>query len=111
MRRTLLALLVASAATAQVPTPESVFGHKVGADFKLIDYDESIRYFQQLAAKSDRIRLLEVGKTSTGLVILQATEQKNLPLCTVYIVLSPLSWWIDGTPSPSHTLCEVKYGH
>ena len=51
---------------AQIPTPESVFGFKVGADFKLIDYDESIRYFQQLAQKSDRIKLVDVGKTSTG---------------------------------------------
>src|SRR5206468_8702219 len=51
---------------AQIPTPESVFGFRVGADFKLIDYDESIRYFQQLAQKSDRIKLLDVGKTSTG---------------------------------------------
>jgi hypothetical protein len=63
---TALAFACASSAAAQVPTPESVFGHRVGADFKLIDYDESIRYFQQLAAKSDKIKLLDVGKTSTG---------------------------------------------
>src|SRR5437762_12761768 len=62
----LAAFLVSAPSAAQVPTPESVFGHKVGADFKLIDYDESIRYFQQLAAKSDRIKLTDVGKTSTG---------------------------------------------
>src|SRR5258706_3560741 len=70
LKRTLALLLasisVASAAAAQVPTPESAFGYKVGADFHLIDYDESIRYFQQLAAKSDRIKLIDVGKTSTG---------------------------------------------
>ncbi|MEK7401548.1 MAG: M14 metallopeptidase family protein [Gemmatimonadota bacterium] len=58
--------VLGSVAVAQVPTPESVFGHKVGADFKLIDYDESIRYFQQLVATSDRIKLVEVGKTSSG---------------------------------------------
>jgi len=62
-----LTLLLASASLgAQIPTPESAFGHPVGADFKLIDYDESIRYFQQLAGKSDRIKLVDVGKTSTG---------------------------------------------
>jgi hypothetical protein len=59
-------VVVASSLGAQVPSPESVFGFKVGADFKLIDYDESIRYFQQLAQKSDRIKLVDVGKTSTG---------------------------------------------
>src|SRR4051794_29875901 len=62
----LAAMLVPAILRAQLPTPESSFGHSVGADFKLIDYDESIRYFQQLAARSDRIRLVDVGKTSTG---------------------------------------------
>src|SRR3954468_14795228 len=68
MKRALLAafLLVPTGLASQVPTPESVFGFKVGADFKLIDYDESIRYFQQLAAKSDRIKLVDVGKASSG---------------------------------------------
>ena len=59
-------LLDAAAQPAAVPTPESVFGHAVGADFKLITYDESVRYFQRLAAASNRIKLVEVGKTSTG---------------------------------------------
>jgi hypothetical protein len=49
-----------------VPTPESVLGFSVGADFKLVTYDESIRYFQRLASSSNRIKLLDVGKTSTG---------------------------------------------
>ena len=49
-----------------IPTPESVFGFPVGADYKLIDYEESIGYFEKLAAASDRIRLIEVGKTAYG---------------------------------------------
>ena len=49
-----------------VPTPESVLGFAVGADFKLATYDESIRYFERLAASSNRIKLVDVGKTSTG---------------------------------------------
>jgi hypothetical protein len=63
----LLALALAAPLGAQsVPTPESVFGHAVGADFKLIDYTQSIDYFRRLAAASNRIRLVEVGKTSNG---------------------------------------------
>ncbi len=49
-----------------IPAPETAFGHAVGADFKLIDYDKSIAYFRQLAASSDRIKLLDVGQTSNG---------------------------------------------
>ncbi len=50
-----------------VPTPESVFGFKAGADSSLFLYDESIEYFRQLAkAQPTRVKLLDVGKTSSG---------------------------------------------
>src|ERR1043166_4429816 len=64
----LIAALGASSALAQstIPTPESVIGFPVGADLKLIDYDQSIAYFQKLAASSSRIKLVDVGKTSNG---------------------------------------------
>ncbi len=49
-----------------IPTPESVLGFTVGADYKLATYDESIRYFEKLAAATNRMKLIDVGKTSTG---------------------------------------------
>src|SRR3954464_11118026 len=59
--------VVGTTARAQaIPTPESVLGQSVGADLKLIDYDQSIRYFARLAASSNRIKLVDVGKTATG---------------------------------------------
>jgi hypothetical protein len=67
-RLALVALLASASAQAQtVPTPESVFGHRVGADYKLIDYKQSIDYFRRLAAASDKIKLVEVGKSSFGM--------------------------------------------
>ena len=63
---------------AAIPTPESVLGFRVGADFKLATYEESIAYFQRLAAASDRIELLDVGRTSEGrtwyLAVISAPE-------------------------------------
>src|SRR3954452_23702826 len=59
-------LLPLWAALAQVPSPESVLGHKPGDDFYLATYDESIAYFQKLAQSSDRIKLARVGKTTRG---------------------------------------------
>jgi len=44
------ASLAPVAAQRPIPTPESVLGFAVGADFKLATYEESIRYFQALAA-------------------------------------------------------------
>ena len=51
---------------AAVPTPESVLGKKPGDDFFLASYDESLAYFEQLDAASDRIELVRVGTTSFG---------------------------------------------
>ena len=64
----LLGLGAAPTAAAQsaIPTPESVLGSRVGADFFLATYDESMTYFRRLAAASDRVTLLEIGKTSEG---------------------------------------------
>ncbi|MGH7504439.1 MAG: M14 family zinc carboxypeptidase, partial [Longimicrobiales bacterium] len=65
-----LALLLLTAASgraqAPVPTPESVLGFAPGADFKLADYDDAIEYFRRLDAASDKLRLIEVGRTSRG---------------------------------------------
>lgn len=55
------------AARPTVPTPESVFGFKVGKDSSLFLYDQSIEYFRQLAkAQPTRVKLIDVGKTSNG---------------------------------------------
>src|SRR5260370_2217500 len=54
-------------AAQTVPTPESVLGHKPGDDFYLANYDESREYFHKLAAASDRMKMITVGKTTRGL--------------------------------------------
>jgi len=53
-------------ARAQIPSPESVLGYQAGADFHLASYDESLTYFRRLAEASDRVELMEVGRTSEG---------------------------------------------
>jgi hypothetical protein len=59
-------ILFAAGASAQPPTPESFLGYKPGADFKLATYDDALGYFRKLAASSNRITLVNVGKTSQG---------------------------------------------
>jgi len=59
-------LLFSTGVTAQVPTPESVLGFVPGADFELANYEESVDYFQRLAASSDRMMMIKVGRTSEG---------------------------------------------
>jgi hypothetical protein len=68
MLRNLALFLCAGLSFAQsIPTPESVLGHKPGDDFYLANYTESRDYFRKLAAASDRVKLINVGKTTRGL--------------------------------------------
>ncbi|WP_197496141.1 M14 family zinc carboxypeptidase [Maribacter hydrothermalis] len=47
-----------------IPSPESVFGHEVGATYHLINYEQSIDYFMKLAEASNRMEIVQVGHTS-----------------------------------------------
>ena len=73
----LLGLLLAGAAppagrvTAQAPpqgpaSPESFFGFRMGADRKLANWDRLLEYYRLLDKASDRMRLVELGKSSEG---------------------------------------------
>ena len=61
-----LLVFAASLCSASVPTPESHFGHRMGADRKLLDWDKVVSYFQRLEKSSSRIRVAELGKTTGG---------------------------------------------
>ena len=68
---------------AAVPTPESHFGHKIGVDNELLDWEKVVSYFQALPKASDRIRFQELGKTADGrpqiaVTISSAANIKNL---------------------------------
>ena len=45
--------------SASVPAPRSVLGFDVGDDFRLADYQQSLRYFRTLDENSDRLQLVE----------------------------------------------------
>lgn len=53
-------------AYAQIPHPRETFGHEVGADYKLADYDQMLEYYEKLAASTDRVQMIEIGKSSMG---------------------------------------------
>jgi hypothetical protein len=61
-----LLLFLHATAFAQAPTPESVLGYKPGADFHLATYEDSLNYFRKLAGASNRVKLVNVGKTTQG---------------------------------------------
>jgi hypothetical protein len=70
--RIVLVALVAWCAAAAVPTPRSHFGHEMGADRTVLDWDKVVSYFHALARTSDRIRVEELGKSTEGRPFLAA---------------------------------------
>lgn len=53
-------------AAAPPPTPESYFGHRMGADRTVLDWKKVVDYYRLLASSTDRMRFLEYGKSSEG---------------------------------------------
>src|SRR5688572_1478860 len=58
--------IVAQGAQSTLPTPEKFFGFQMGADRKLANWDKLHEYYQLLAKGSDRVKLVELGKSSEG---------------------------------------------
>src|SRR5688572_5079253 len=62
----LLAAAPAAQSPATLQTPEAAFGHKMGADRELADWPALQRYFESVAAASDRVELVDAGPTTEG---------------------------------------------
>lgn len=73
-------VLGTGAGHAQVPAPADVFGFEPGADYSMANYDQLTRYYRQLSAASDRVKMTEIGTTVEGrsLKLLFISSAKNL---------------------------------
>lgn len=67
-RRRLLASLAFALvpALAQPPSPEEHFGHAMGADRIVLDWDKVVSYFRLLEKNSPRVKFVEYGKSTEG---------------------------------------------
>jgi hypothetical protein len=65
-------VLLPTFAFAQLPSPESILGFQVGADRKLADWNEITRYFDLLDQASDRVQVVELGKSTEGRPLIMA---------------------------------------
>src|SRR5579863_288413 len=65
---------------AAAPTPLEYLGFRPGDDYKLADYAQIIGYFEQLAKASNRIRLVEYGRSSLGkpMYVAYISSRENL---------------------------------
>jgi len=61
-----LLLLAAAAAAQTVTTPKQHFGFNIGDDYQLATYTQFVEYWQKLDKESDRMKVVEIGKTAEG---------------------------------------------
>lgn len=59
-------LAVALSILAAVPTPKEHFGFSMGDEKKMVNYAETVSYFQKLEKSSDRIKLQQFGVSTAG---------------------------------------------
>src|SRR6187455_2142513 len=56
----------AAAVDPKVTTPKAEWGHNVGDDYFLANYQQLIAYWNKLAKESNRIHVVEIGKSTEG---------------------------------------------
>jgi hypothetical protein len=75
LRRWPLAFAVAGSLAIQAPvvraqrhvtSPKEQFGFTIGDDYKLATYSQFEQYWRTLATQSNRMKLVEIGKTAEG---------------------------------------------
>ncbi|UZD24792.1 M14 family metallopeptidase [Algoriphagus halophytocola] len=49
-----------------IPTPKSHFGFDIGDDYQLANFTQTEAYFKKVAEASDRVQMVEIGKTEYG---------------------------------------------
>src|SRR5215468_9017644 len=97
---TVMCTLVATAA-GTLQTPDQFFGHRVGADSKLIRWDKAVEYYRLAAANSDRVRFRELGKTSQGnpFVALEISSPDTLKNLDRYKQMERKLYFQGGAPT------------
>jgi hypothetical protein len=53
-------------AAAKVTTPKEQFGWDIGDDYRLVNYTQYVEYLRKLDQQSDRLSVVEIGKTEEG---------------------------------------------
>ena len=84
----LLILCVVGLASAQprLTTPKEQFGANIGDDYVLINYTQMQAFWSKLAKESDRMKLVDIGKTAEGRTMTMAivSSPQNLQKLDYY---------------------------
>ena len=110
----LLLLATAAAAAAQtITTPKQQFGFNIGDDYQLATYTQFVDYWQKLDKESDRMKVVEIGKTAEGRPQLMAiiTSPENHKKLERYKEISRKLALAEGlTDEQAHALAKEGKG-
>ena len=87
-------LLSSSIISQTIKTPEEFLGYKVGADYKIADYETITEYFKHLSENSGKIKFEIIGKTSLGkdmFMAILSSEQNIIDLEKYRSIIKQLS--------------------
>jgi hypothetical protein len=105
---------VASAQSAPAVTaPKRHFGFNIGDDYQLATYTQFVAYWQKLDKESDRMRVVEIGKTAEGRPQLMAiiTAPENFKKLDRYKEISAKLAQAEGlTPDQARALAKEGKG-
>lgn len=75
-----LILLCGALGFAQPKSPEQTFGFRMGADHKLVKWPQIVEYFHALGSSSNKVKIVEAGKTSEGnpMIVAIISSPENL---------------------------------
>ena len=59
-------------AAAKVTSPKEQFGFAIGDDYQLVNYKQLVAYWKRLDAESDRMKVVDIGKTADGRTMVMA---------------------------------------
>ncbi len=77
---------VTAGAQGHVTSPKEFFGHNIGDDYWLPNYDQFLAYWKKIDQESDRMQSVEIGKSSEGRPQMAAiiTAPENFKLLKKY---------------------------
>src|SRR5262245_47704263 len=73
------------AAASKVTGPKEQFGWEIGDDYRLVNYAQYLDYLKKMDAQSERMQVVEIGKTEEGrsevtAIITSPENHRRLPL-------------------------------
>ena len=105
----LVLAISASSAAQGITSPKQQFGFNIGDDYQLVTYDQFVEYWHKLDKESDRMKVVEIGKTAEGRPQLMAiiTSPENFKKLDRYKEISRRLATVDGlTDEQAHALAK-----